>query len=109
VQEDKIVEVDGAQQQTGNTTSTAQVNIHQQPLSQFHQQQQPPSTTQIPPIDPTILSHAATDFEQPIYSGDEPPQYAHTPPLAPISEESLITDEISEQYRYYNINAAYHR
>jgi hypothetical protein len=74
VQEDKIVEVDGAQQQTGNTTSTAQVNIHQQPLSQFHQQQQPPSTTQIPPIDPTILSHAATDFEQPIYSGDEPPQ-----------------------------------
>ncbi|CAN9143120.1 unnamed protein product [Alternaria alternata] len=96
VQEDKIVEVDGAQQQTGNTTSTPQVNIHQQPLSQFNQQQQPPSTTQIPPIDPTILSHAATDFEQPIYAGDEPPQYAHTPPLAPISEESLITDEISE-------------
>jgi len=113
VQEDKIVEVDGAQQQTGNTTSTPQVNIHQQPSSQFNQQQQqqqqPPSTTQIPPIDSTILSHAATDFEQPIYSGDEPPQYAHTPPLAPISEESLITDEISEQYRYYNINAAYHR
>ncbi|CAN9146769.1 unnamed protein product, partial [Alternaria alternata] len=108
VQEDKIVEVDGAQQQTGNTTSTPQVNTHQQPSSQLNQQQ-PPSTTQIPPIDPTILSHAATDFEQPIYAGDEPPQYAHTPPLAPISEESLITDEISEQYRYYNINAAYHR
>ncbi|KAL1791858.1 hypothetical protein ACET3X_009609 [Alternaria dauci] len=71
VQEDKIVEVDGAQQQTGNTTSTPQANLHQQPSSQ---PQQAPSTTQIPPIDPTILSHAATDLEQPLYSGDEPPQ-----------------------------------
>ena len=45
VQEDKIVEVDGAQQQTGNTTSTAQVNIHQQPLSQFHPQRKSPQST----------------------------------------------------------------
>jgi hypothetical protein len=70
VQEDKIVEVDGAQQQHqhGNTTtSTPQATAHQQTPQQ-------PSSTQIPSIDPTILSHAATDFEQPIYSSDEPPQ-----------------------------------
>lgn len=101
VQEDKIVEVDGAQQQQiGNITTTPQSYTHQQ------SPQQPPST-QIPAIDPTILSHAATDFEQPIYSSDEPPQYAHTPPRDLM--ESLITDEISEQYRYYNVDAAYHR
>ncbi|KAG9186943.1 hypothetical protein G6011_10051 [Alternaria panax] len=101
VQEDKIVEVDGTQQQQqpANSTTTPQANIHQQPRS----------STQIPPIDPAILSHAATDFEQPIYPSDEPPQYAHTPPPEPIREASLITDEVSEQYRYYNVDAAYHR
>jgi len=68
VQEDKIVEVDGAQQQqTGNTMTTPQAYAHQQSPQQ-------PSSTQIPAIDPTIVSHAATDFEQPIYSSDEPPQ-----------------------------------
>jgi hypothetical protein len=111
VQEDKIVEVDGAQQpqpQPANTTTTPQTNAHQQP------QPTQPSTTQIPPIDPTILSHAATDFELPIYSGEDAQnsmQYAPPPPSAPPNRlsESLVTDdEVSEQYRYYNVNAAYH-
>ena len=112
VQEDKIVEVDAAStQQPTNTMTTPQTTISQQPS-----QSQPPSSTQIPEIDPTILSHAATDFEAPIYYGDDaqqPQQYAQPPP-PPSSphnppRESLITDEISEQYRYYNVHAAYHR
>ncbi|KAI4605249.1 hypothetical protein J4E80_010683 [Alternaria sp. BMP 0032] len=112
VQEDKIVEVDASAQQPQqptNTMTTPQTTISQQPS-----QQHPPSSTQIPEIDPTILSHAATDFETPIYYGDDaqPQQYAQpSPPSSPHNppRESLITDEISEQYRYYNVHAAYHR
>lgn len=63
-----------------------------------------PSTT-IPPIDPRILDHAATDFDTPVYSGGEQ-EYA-------VSSEhpsrELGTDEVSDQYRNYNVNAAYHR
>lgn len=110
VQEDKIVEVDASTQQPTNTMTTPQTTISQQPS-----QSQPPSSTQIPEIDPTILSHAATDFEAPIYYGEEPQQpqqYAQPPPPSsphnPL-RESLIADEISEQYRYYNVHAAYHR
>lgn len=72
VQEDKIVEVEGAaaaQQQTSTTSTTPPSTIptaQQTNPQQTHQQ--PPSSTQIPHIDPTILSHAALDFEQPIYS-----------------------------------------
>ncbi|KAH6861103.1 hypothetical protein BKA58DRAFT_443870 [Alternaria rosae] len=110
VQEDKIVEVDASTQQPqqpANTMSSPQTTISQQPS-----QSQPPSSTQIPPIDPTILSHAATDFETPIYYGEEPQSQQYAQPLPPQHNplrESLITDEISEQYRYYNVHAAYHR
>jgi hypothetical protein len=109
VEEDKIVEVDASAQQQQPHATTPQTTTHQQPSQP---QPSPPSTTQIPSIDPTILSHAATDFETPIYYGDEPQpqQYAQPPPQEDTLRESIITDdEISEQYRYYNVNAAYHR
>jgi hypothetical protein len=103
VQEDKIVEVDQA--------AVSQSPMHS-PLNT-----QPTTTadllsaaeTQIPGIDPTILNYAATDFETPIYSdaGHEQEQYAQT--SSPITGEPLMTDEVSDQYRYYNVNAAYHR
>lgn len=120
VQEDKIVQVDGAEQQMGGTTvPQASTSIQQQPqTSSSHL-----PSTQIPDVDPTILSHAATDFETPIYSDagldqqQQQQQYAHLsttthPPSSPVasssSSEPLITDEISDQYRYYNVHAAYH-
>jgi hypothetical protein len=100
VQEDKIVEVD----QSAVSQSHVQSPLHTQSTDLPSA-----SKTQIPSIDPTILNHAATDFETPVYSdtgGQE--QYAHTSP-SPITGEPLMTDEISDQYRYYNVNAAYHR
>ena len=91
VQEDKIVEVEGAaaaaQHQTTNTTTTPSTI----PTAQQTQPQQPPSSTQIPPIDPTILSHAATDFETPIYSDtNHEQQYAFPSPSPPPSSSSLV-------------------
>ncbi|KAI8941302.1 hypothetical protein NX059_002529 [Plenodomus lindquistii] len=70
VQEDKIVEVDGA----GATASTSSIPPATQPQqnSQTTQQpQQPQYTSTIPPIDREILNHAALDFETPIYTPDD--------------------------------------
>jgi hypothetical protein len=63
--------------------------------------------SQIPPIDSTILSHAATDFDMPLYSDqDQEQQYASSP----ITGEPIpITDEISDQFRAYNVNGTYHK
>lgn len=119
VQEDKIVEVEGAaQHQTTNNSTTTTIPAVQ---TSNTQQSQPPSSTQIPPIDPTILSHAATDFEQPIYSDmghahdqqyvfhfPSPPLLSSSHPIS-SSSESTLTDDVSDQYRYYNVNAAYHQ
>ncbi|KAF1941788.1 hypothetical protein EJ02DRAFT_346946 [Clathrospora elynae] len=73
VHEDKIVQVDAQVTSSGT---------HEPPL-QVAQHQQPTSTTQIPAIDPTILNHAATDFETPVYSDaghdQEYEQYDHPP------------------------------
>ncbi|KAL6155902.1 hypothetical protein ACJQWK_05527 [Exserohilum turcicum] len=68
VQEDKIVEVDG---NNNSTTAT--------PGNTYQPQQPHAPSTQIPQIDPTILAHAATDFETPIYSdaGVDPAQQHH--------------------------------
>jgi hypothetical protein len=73
-----------------------------------------PALVGIPSVDPTILTHAAHDFETPLYSdagheqgGHE--QYAQSQSTSPITGEQLLTDEISDQYRYYNAKAAYHR
>lgn len=127
VQEDKIVEVDGAEQQMGSSGTAAPQasNVQQQPQQPSQTSSSHGPSTQIPDIDPTILSHAATDFETPIYSDtgldQSQQQYAHLsttttttthPPSSPVvsssSSEPLITDEISDQYRYYNVHAAYH-
>ena len=113
VQEDKIVEVDGShqQQQKSNTIPAPQ-------NSTFQPQQHEQPSTQIPAVDPTILSHAATDFETPIYSdaGHDQSytqqQYAY-PSSAPSptfsSSKTPVADEISDQYRFYNVNATYHQ
>jgi hypothetical protein len=73
-----------------------------------------PARVGIPSVDPTILNYAAHDFETPVYSdagheqgGHE--QYVQSQSTSPITGEQLLTDEISDQYRYYNVNAAYHR
>lgn len=83
VEEDKIVETNTT---TASTLGWAD-SITAQAIPQFQtqqQQQQSPSATQIPPIDHTILSHAAMDFETPIYSdqGHEQPQPQPQPQYA---------------------------
>lgn len=68
----------------------------------------PPSPvpqTVIPPVDPNILDHAATDFNTPVYSGEEQ-EYAD---LSRQSSHDDVTDEVSDQYSYYNVHSAYHR
>jgi len=62
-----------------------------------------PQTT-IPPVDPNILDHAATDFNTPIYSGDGQ-EYAA---LSRQSSHEHVTDEVSDQYSYYNVHSTYH-
>jgi hypothetical protein len=97
VEEDKIVEVD----QPAVSQSHMQSPLHTTQPTDL-------SSSQIPDIDPRIISYAATDFETPVYSDAGHEQYAQTSP-SPITGEPLLTDEISDQYRYYNVNAAYHR
>lgn len=60
--------------------------------------------TMVPPIDPNILEHAATDFAAPVYSGEEQQEYA-TLSREPSLEN--VTDEVLDQYRYCNIHSAY--
>ncbi|KAF2030135.1 hypothetical protein EK21DRAFT_112242 [Setomelanomma holmii] len=71
------------------------------------QQASRPDDSQIPPVDATILSHAAIDFEMPLYEDpDQNQQYAANP----VTGEPIpITDEISEQFRAYNVKGTYHR
>lgn len=110
VEEDKIVDVDASHAQP-----TQSIPLQTQPLTQPHQQPQQsqpqPSSTQIPPIDHTILSHAATDFETPIYAPHEhEQQYAQPPssfPSASTATDNIMTDEISEQFRHYNPTGGY--
>lgn len=61
-----------------------------------------PGTT-VPEVDPKILDHAATDFNMPVDSEQE---YG----LSRQSTNELpITDEISDQFSWYNVHASYHR
>ncbi|KAF1840998.1 uncharacterized protein K460DRAFT_295522 [Cucurbitaria berberidis CBS 394.84] len=106
VQEDKIVEVNDADSAPSQANATASFTSY--PYTQSQQPQEPASTTQIPGVDPQILDYAATDFDMPIYSGDGSEQYDHTSSSTP-SEPLIITDEISDQFRTYNVNASYHR
>lgn len=65
----------------------------------------PAARTIIPPVDPNILDHAATDFDTPVYSG-EGQEYA---PLSRQDTSENFTDEVSDQYSYYNVHSTYHR
>jgi hypothetical protein len=98
VEEDKIVEV------IGQASASPSTSMQQQTQNNHAST---PSSSQIPPIDPTILDHAATDFSMPEYPqhGDQQ-QYAPSPTT---SEPIIMTDEISDQFRNYNINGTYHR
>ncbi|KAK7193834.1 hypothetical protein DPSP01_011891 [Paraphaeosphaeria sporulosa] len=65
----------------------------------------PVARTVIPPVDPNILDHAATDFDTPVYSG-EGQEYDS---LSRRESSENVTDEVSDQYSYYNVNSTYHR
>jgi hypothetical protein len=102
VEEDKIVEVND-QTTAPSSATTQQQQQHTQPFSNTSA----PSSSQIPPIDLNILDHASTDFAMPDYPLDtEHEQYA----TSPITGEPIpITDEISDQFRSYNVRASYHQ
>ncbi|KAJ4367442.1 hypothetical protein N0V83_007025 [Neocucurbitaria cava] len=116
VQEDKIVEVndtDSAQPSQAQATpsSTSYPYTELQPQQQQQSQPQPTSSIQIPGIDPQILNHAATDFDMPIYSdaGHDEQYDPSSHAESGNSSDPIMTDEISDQFRNYNVNASYHR
>lgn len=82
------------------------VEVSAQPSTSTPSQQekQPPTASTIPEVDPNILNHAATDFSMPVFS-EEAQEYA----LSRQSTNEPVTDEISDQFSYYNVHAAYHR
>jgi hypothetical protein len=104
VEEDKIVET--------NSTSTLQLPGQSSQPSLWQQDNEynhgiPGPESQIPPIDRDILNHAATDYGMPDYPDGEQ-QYATNP--SPITGEPIvITDEISDQFRAYNVRGTYHQ
>jgi hypothetical protein len=86
VEEDKIVETNG------QTTASSSSNIQQQHTQQTTTNPSQ-SSSQIPPIDRTILDHASTDFSMPDY-----PQDMYAP--SPVTGEPIpLTNEVSEQFR----------
>lgn len=102
VEDDKIVEVNeqsSAPSQVGASSSSISYPYTQLPSPQT-------SSTQIPGVDPGILNHAATDFDMPIYSDEGHEQYDHS---SSTSSDHIMTDEISDQFRAYNAEGAYHR
>lgn len=63
------------------------------------------SASAIPEVDPHILDHAATDFGMPVFSEEGDQEYD----LSRHSTSEPVTDEISDQFSYYNVRASYHR
>ncbi|KAF2731157.1 hypothetical protein EJ04DRAFT_554904 [Polyplosphaeria fusca] len=61
-----------------------------------------PTTVPIPEIDPKILDSAHVDFGMVMDSGHE---YG----LSRSSTNEPRTDEVSDQFGYYNVNSTYHR
>jgi hypothetical protein len=97
VEGDKMVEVNG------HVPSTSQ-NMEQSSFTRSGLE--PANTTaSVPGVDPNILDYAATDFELPTYYET----YETSPDKSPITGEPLMADEISDQFRNYNVDAAYHR
>lgn len=97
VEGDKMVEV--TDQVPSAPQSTGQLPSAQNDLAPLD------TSTSIPGIDPNILDHAATDLELPTYYET----YETSPDKSPITGEPLMADEISGQFRNYNVNSAYHR
>jgi hypothetical protein len=86
VEEDKIVETNG------QTTASSSSNIQQQ-HTQHTSTNPSQSSSQIPPIDRTILDHASTDFSMPDY-----PQDMYAP--SPVTGEPIpLITEAPEQFR----------
>jgi len=108
VEEDKIVEI-SEQSSTPLQRGPAHMSRQDptQQMSGTQHQTLGTNPSQIPPIDSTILNHAALDFDTPIHLQDtEQEQYA----ITHVSGEPIVkTDEISEQFRSYNPRGAYHR
>lgn len=70
-----------------------------------------PPTTAIPGVDAQILNHSASDFGMPMDSTHEE-DYGFDEQRLGLSRQSShepVTDEISDQFSYYNVNAQYHR
>lgn len=101
VQEDKIIEV--TQPSSSSTANATSSSAAQQPSTASSQGQ---TNTAIPPVDPAILSHAATDFETPIYHGDIDQYDSFDLPYS--FDQPFLTDEISDQFRMYNVRGSYH-
>ena len=97
VEGDKMVEINS--QIAGAPQSTEQSSTTHSGLGSVK------PATSIPGIDPNILDHAATDFELPAYYET----YETSPDKSPITGEPLMADEISDQFRNYNVNSTYHR
>lgn len=105
VEEDKIVETNGQSSAQAATSTSQQQQSYQHSSQDSYNHGVPPPTTQIPAIDRNILNHAATDFSMPDYP-DQEQQYA----TSPITGEPIvITDEISDQFRAYNVRGTYHQ
>jgi hypothetical protein len=101
VEGDKMVDVSSSSAQISSQSSAPfSVVSSSEPSKEFS-----PASSTIPPVDPTILNHAATDFEMPAGLADE----EELSGLSRYSTNEPITDEISDQFSYYNTNAAYHR
>lgn len=97
VEGDKMVEVSSAQP---SSTSTPLPSTTAAAASSISSTKFPP----IPEVDQNILNHAATDFAMPVDSEQE-----LGVGLSRRSTNEPTTDEISDQFSYYNINAPYHR
>lgn len=97
VEGDKMVEVN-------DQLPSASQNTGQLPATQIGPGLENEATP-IPGVDPNILDHAATDFELPTYYET----YETSPEKSPITGESLMADEISGQFRNYNVSTAQHQ
>lgn len=113
VSEDKFVDV--ADSTSTPAQATAPQTSTSYPYTQLQSNHTQPSS-QIPGIDPKILDHASLDFDLPITSaGDdlEPQaqaqQYDYFSAFLRAQQNPVMTDEISDQFRSYNVEGAYHR
>jgi hypothetical protein len=112
---DREVKVEGDKMVEVSAQSSSPIPLPQQARLPEHQQHSGASSA-IPGIDPTILDHADTDFALPIISEEGHDEYAsHAPALlhsrsrSRREEKEPQTDEISGQYRHYNVHATYHK